>query len=144
MTKVNLEHLNITVPDPDRTAAMLERLFGWHVRWSGPSMGGGYTVHVGTDTDYLALYRPADPSRLEPFQKVRASGRVGGLNHIALTVDDLEDAETRILEAGFETLNHADYAPGRRFYFYDHDGIEYEVVSYQPAMSPMEWASINK
>jgi hypothetical protein len=26
---------------------------------------------------------------------------------------------------------HADYAPGRRFYFLDPDGIEYEVVSYR-------------
>ncbi|MEM7190453.1 MAG: VOC family protein, partial [Pseudomonadota bacterium] len=26
-----------------------------------------------------------------------------------------------------------DYEPGRRFYFADHDGIEFEVVSYADA-----------
>ena len=35
-----------------------------------------------------------------------------------------------VVEAGFKPINHADYEPGRRFYFHDHDGIEYEVVSY--------------
>jgi len=25
---------------------------------------------------------------------------------------------------------HGDYEPGRRFYFYDWDGIEFEMVSY--------------
>lgn len=27
-----LEHVNVTVSDPDKTAAMLCDLFGWHVR----------------------------------------------------------------------------------------------------------------
>ena len=31
---------------------------------------------------------------------------------------------------GYEPCNHADYDPGRRFYFDDEDGIEFEVVSY--------------
>ena len=28
-------------------------------------------------------------------------------------------------------FNHGDYDPGRRFYFLDPDGIEYEVISYR-------------
>ena len=28
-------------------------------------------------------------------------------------------------------LGHDDYEPGRRFYFFDWDGIEFEVVSYE-------------
>ena len=52
-----LEHVNITVKDPQYTAAMLCRIFGWHIRWEGPSMNNGYTVHVGSDSSYLALYR---------------------------------------------------------------------------------------
>ncbi len=31
---------------------------------------------------------------------------------------------------GSQTHSHADYEPGRRFYFHDEDGIEFEVVSY--------------
>ncbi|MGJ8556368.1 MAG: VOC family protein, partial [Sulfitobacter geojensis] len=30
----------------------------------------------------------------------------------------------------FKTSNHADYEPGRRFYFHDTDGVEFEVVQY--------------
>jgi hypothetical protein len=52
------------------------------------------------------------------------------LNHVAIVVDDLDATEAKIIAAGYETLNHGDYEPGRRFYFYDDDRIEYEVVSY--------------
>ena len=38
--------------------------------------------------------------------------------------------------ANLHSFNHSDYAPGRRFYFFDPDGIEFEVVSYQSARTP--------
>ena len=44
--------------------------------------------------------------------------------------DDLDAADERVRAAGFEPHSHADYEPGRRFYFHDADGIEWEVVSY--------------
>ena len=43
---------------------------------------------------------------------------------------DLNAAEAVVVAAGLEPFNHADYEPGRRFYFFDWDGIEFEVVSY--------------
>ena len=64
-----LEHVNICVPDPVATAAVLERLFDWHIRWEGVSPGDGYSIHVGDTEGYVALYRPghgmqaADPGR---------------------------------------------------------------------------------
>ena len=45
-------------------------------------------------------------------------------------VDDLREAERMVIEAGLEPFNHMDYEPGRRFYFFDWDGIEFEIVSY--------------
>lgn len=121
-----LEHVNYTVSDTRKTAAWMCDLFGWHVRWQGPSLNQGYTMHVGTDDRYVALYSPGTP---------RASAEdnyatTGGLNHIAVTVDDIDDMEQRVKKLGFRPTNHADYEPGRRFYFHDHDGIEYEVVQY--------------
>jgi len=130
MSIVHLEHVNITVPDPQRTARLLMELFGWHIRWEGDAMAGGYTVHVGNETCYVALYRPADPDKLASAEEVRASERTGGLNHIAVTVADIDAVDRKIQAAGYKTENHGDYEPGRRFYFYDDDGIEYEVVSY--------------
>jgi hypothetical protein len=52
------------------------------------------------------------------------------LNHIGVVVADLDLVEAQVRKAGFTPQSHADYAPGRRFYFKDHDEIEYEVVQY--------------
>ncbi len=54
----------------------------------------------------------------------------GALNHVGVVVEDLEATEARVVAAGFKPHSHADYEPGRRFYFDDADGIEFEVVSY--------------
>lgn len=121
-----LEHTNYTVSDPAATATWMEALFGWHIRWQGDAMAGGRTVHVGDDTQYLALYAPGKGSSPAPD----SYSHIGGLNHIAVVVDDLDAVEAAVRSQGFKTGNHADYEPGRRFYFHDHDGIEYEVVSY--------------
>ena len=51
-------------------------------------------------------------------------------------MDDLNTVEARVVEAGLTPFSHGDYEPGRRFYFLDPDGIEYEVVSYAPAREP--------
>lgn len=121
-----LEHVNLTVSNPQRTADLLIDLFDWHIRWSGGAIHGGHTIHVGSDDDYLALYSLPDSST-EPLDTYH---RVTGLNHIAFVVDDLDDIERRVIAAGFEPVNHGDYEPGRRFYFRDHDHVEYEIVSY--------------
>ena len=117
-----LEHANITVSDPERSSALLQELCGWHERWRGPSQLGGRTIHVGNDRDYLALYTQG--SLAPHFTKGQP------LNHIALVVDDLDSAETIVKDAGLIPMNHGDYEPGRRFYFFDWDGIEFEIVSY--------------
>jgi len=126
MKTATLEHVNITVKDPKATAAMMMKLFGWHIRWEGASMDNGYTVHVGTEAQYIALYSTGAPKRGE----LTSYKMIGGLNHIALTVEDIDAVEERVLAAGFKTENHGDYEPGRRFYFRDSDKVEYEIVSY--------------
>ncbi|WP_373008339.1 VOC family protein [Hyphomonas sp.] len=126
MTIATLEHVNITVSDVDRTSRMLERIFGWHVRWKGPSINNGRTAHVGTDTAYIALYSPGETDELD-----QVSYNVqGGLNHVGVIVDDLAAAERRVFDAGFVTHSHQTYDPGSRFYFHDYDNVEYEVLSY--------------
>lgn len=120
-----LEHVNVTVSDPRKTAELLCQLFDWHVRWEGPSAMGGHTVHVGSDDAYVAVYTTEEP--------VSAHGdnhAAGGLNHIGVQVEDLDAVEQKVIAAGFKPFNHADYEPGRRFYFLDDDRIEFEVVSY--------------
>lgn len=136
MNSANLEHVNLTVSNPVATAELLCELFGWHIRWQGESMIGGYTVHVGKEDSYLALYGQTD-SKDNPGSSYATNG---GLNHIGVVVDNLAAAEQRIVEAGFETRDHDDYDPGERFYFSAHDGIEFEVVHY-PASSANQRSS---
>lgn len=122
-----LEHVNVTVSDGARAAAWMGRIFDWHIRWQGSAMNGaGATWHVGTKTGYVALYQPAALDG----RSDNTYATVNGLNHIAVTVDDLDATEAKVRAEGFDLGQHYDYEPGRRFYFYDDDGIEYEVVSY--------------
>lgn len=123
---MQLEHVNITVPDPKASAAVLCDIFGWRIRWEGAAKDDGHTVHVGDDDSYLALYAPRPP--LEPMGVTH--GRVGGLNHVGVVVNDLARTEARVKAAGFTPHNHADYEPGERFYFHGPAGIEFEVVHY--------------
>ena len=125
-----LEHVNITVSDPKRTAQMLIDLFGWHIRWEGSAMAGaGYTVHVGSEDSYVAVYAGCDPAQTVPEEDASYQTR-GGLNHIGVVVDDLDAVEDRVKAMGLTPHSHADYEPGRRFYFHDPDGLEIEVISY--------------
>ena len=129
MAVARIEHVNLTVRNPERSAALMERLFGWQVRWQGPAMAGGRTVHVGTEAQYLALYAGQDAATYTDDRFAKSQP----FNHVAVEVDDLDALEARVTEAGLTPFNHGDYEPGRRFYFFDADGIEFEVVSYADA-----------
>jgi catechol 2,3-dioxygenase-like lactoylglutathione lyase family enzyme len=125
MSNPRLEHVNVTVSDPDRTAKLMEMLFGWHVRWRGAARDGGQTIHVGSEEQYVALHAGYDRAGVAgDFAKGRP------LNHIGVEVDDLDAVAARVAAAGLRPFGHDSYVPGRRFYFLDPDGIEYEVVSY--------------
>jgi catechol 2,3-dioxygenase-like lactoylglutathione lyase family enzyme len=121
-----LEHVNITVADPDAAASLFCDLFDWRIRWSGTAMETGRSVHVGNAESYVALF-----SYGRPHAAGEDSHRtLGGLNHIAVVVDDLDATEGRVRRAGLIATNHASYEPGRRFYVEMPSGIEVEVVSY--------------
>ncbi|MHC8492491.1 VOC family protein [Thalassospira sp. SM2505] len=132
MSEAYLEHVNFTVSDPAKTAQHLHDWFGWEVRWKGPSINDGETYHVGNSSSYVALYSPgnADGKSGTAEPNDNSYHTRGGMNHIAVVVEDLDATEEKIKASGFSTHNHADYEPGRRFYFRDGDDIEFEVVSY--------------
>ena len=127
MITAKLEHVNVTVSNAHRTADMLSRLFGWQIRWQGQSALGGYTIHIGDAETYLAIYMVDGSSPGTHTDNMQR----GGLNHVGVIVDDLDTVERRVEREGLRPTAHADYEPGRRFYFHDHDDIEYEVVSYR-------------
>lgn len=123
MRQGRIEHVNLTVSDIERSADLFKKLLGWEQRWRGPGGGGaGETIHVGEEDTYLALYTDRED---HAGQK---KGRP--MNHVGLLVEDLDAAEQVVIEQGLQPWGHDDYEPGRRFYFFDWDGIEFEVVSY--------------
>ncbi|MDD9908767.1 MAG: VOC family protein [Ahrensia sp.] len=129
MSKALLEHVNITVSNAEKTAQTLCDMFDWHIRWQGAAMNGiGRTVHVGTEDGYVALYSPNAGSEAPSGNNYEQHG---ALNHIGVVVGDIAEAEERVKQAGYEPRSHADYEPGKRFYFDGDDGIEVEVVSYE-------------
>lgn len=123
MRAARLEHVNITVSDPERSAAFFAKLCGWEERWRGAALNDGFSIHLGNEEAYLALYTPGQPQGA-PFRKGVP------LQHVGLLVDDLDAAERVVIEEGLIPFSHGDYDPGRRFYFLDWDGIEFEMVSY--------------
>ncbi|WP_429911538.1 VOC family protein [Glycocaulis sp.] len=122
-----VEHINLTVSDPERTSAMMQAVFGWHERWRGLEPDGRIGLHVGSEHSYVALYPPRPPAKAQVWPKSRP------LNHLGVEVRDLAAAEDRVKAYGLKPYAHADYEPGKRFYFEDWDGIEYEMVSYTAA-----------
>lgn len=127
MNTAFLEHANVTVANPDACAELFCRLFDWKIRWQGEAIHKGRTVHVGSDTTYLALYTQPGAKSVA----IDTYSNVGVMNHLGLVVDDLDVIETRVHDEGLTITSRADYDPGRRFYFNTPDGIEVEVVSYR-------------
>ena len=127
-----IEHVNLTVSQPERAAKLFQDLFGWHVRWQGPARDGGRVIHVGDGRNYLAVYaEPASQDRdWEGGSGDRGWEKGVPLNHVGIQVDDLDAVEQKVVAAGLVPFSHGDYDPGRRFYFMDWDGIEFEIVSY--------------
>jgi len=123
---MHLEHVNVTVANPREMAERLMALFDWKIRWEGRAMNDGYTVHVGNNASYLALYSPNKALT----QNDNSYGLLSGLNHIGVVVEDIHAVEARVIEAGYTPHSHADYEPGERFYFDGPEGIEFEIVSY--------------
>src|SRR5262245_8946418 len=97
-----IEHANLTVSDPERSAALLQQLCGWRERWRGLSAMGGWTIHVGDERNYVALYTHDDGRASDRYRKGQP------LNHVGLVVDDLDAAEAIVVEAGLEPFNHDD------------------------------------
>ena len=120
-----LEHVNLTVSDADAFAAGLCDLFGWHERWRG-TIDGGRALHVGSDASYIALFQFDAPLQAAPPRY----SRTGQMNHMAVTVDDLEAVEAKAKAAGYPVSHPEPYEPGTRLYLIYRDEVEIEVVRY--------------
>ena len=123
---IRLEHVNVTSPNPQKTANWMQKVFDWSIRWEGETQDNGYSIHIGDTVSYIAIYKLG--LKIAPYQRSYAMS--GHVNHVGIVVEYLDEIEQRVRFVGFEPHMHADYEPVRRFYFYDDTGLEIEVVSY--------------
>jgi catechol 2,3-dioxygenase-like lactoylglutathione lyase family enzyme len=121
-----LEHANITVTDVDRAVDFLiTALPEFRVRGEGVGPDGRRWLHVGSDSDYIALNEagPGDgPESITHWQ---------GVNHLGFVVDDAEAVKRRLMAKGYREGFVAESHPHRlRIYLLDGDGNEWEFVQY--------------
>jgi len=117
-----LEHIHVGV----RSLAASERFLQAAVpefttRGGGDAPGYGPWLHIGTDSNYIALTEVSDA---KPMVDLR---------HIGLVVDDIEALIARLASAGFEPADSSalDTHPyRRRVYYIDDNGIDWEFVEY--------------
>lgn len=121
---MRIEHANITVNDVDASARFYCTLFGAHIRWEGVTEAGHRAAHIGDEDTYLSLFEAASAGR------VPEDYTATGFNHLGFEVDDLERYRRRLEEMGVALKREEVYAPGRRLYCFDPDGIEIELVQY--------------
>ena len=101
-------------------------VFDWPVRWQGQYLAavGPYILAVTPVMLLCTCSKEATDAAPDSYNCL------SGLNHIGLVVADLDLVESQVRKGGFTPQLYSDYPPGRRFYFKDHDEIEYEVVQY--------------
>ena len=88
--------------------------------------GNGFSTHVGSEVDYLALYQ----TKTTTCGTRSSYSKQGELNHVGIVVENLAVVEAAVRAEGYEPHSHQDYEPGERFYFSDENEIEYEIIAY--------------
>ena len=122
-----IEHVNLTVRDLDRSLKYYCELLGMAPRWEGQALavkGPVRAAHIGSERCYLALFEAETPD--DPAETYGCAG----LNHMGFVVEDLAGTRARAVALGTPPHFEPEYDPGRRFYVFDPDGIEVELVSY--------------
>ena len=137
-----LEHANLTVRDLDDTLRfLLTALPHWRVRGEGRMDWFGQSIrwlHVGTDTQYLALQSGGQGDGLD------WQGHATGVKHLGLVVDDVEAVVARLAAAGYP-LDHwgGTTALRRSAYVVAPGSVQFEFVEYRTddAVARLEYAA---
>ncbi|MBB1312858.1 VOC family protein [Aliivibrio sp. SR45-2] len=123
------EHANITVPNIDAAIAfLLNAAPDFRVKIDQTPVGSYRWAHVGNDEYYFALQEPKDATS---SQDTRKPYHNIGVNHIGMIVDNLDHLQEKLLALGYEQNGLVTQEKhGRRTYFYDKAGFEWELVEY--------------
>lgn len=143
-----IDHIGITVPDLEQAHDFFVDVLGCEPiftmsgkrsddEWMRTHLG----VHPRTVIREIRFYRLGHGANLEVFQYVSADGQlpqprnsdIGG-HHVALYVDDLDEATRYLREKGVEVMGEPtasrEWATGQRWiYFRSPWGMQFELVS---------------
>ncbi len=117
-----LEHIHVNVPSIAATERFLRTAIPeFKPRGGGESEVYGSWLHIGTETNYIAL------------TEVEGAKPMAHLRHIGVQVDDIEALIERLHRAGIEpsdasSLDSHPYR--RRVYYVDDNGLDWEFVEY--------------
>ena len=122
-----LEHLNITSTDVDETIRfLLTAMPEFRIRGEGGGEKAQRWVHVGTEDSYLCVEDRGATEKGPHKPYVHP-----GMNHMGFVVSDAAALANRLQEAGYKQgSTYLDHPHRHRYYFFDHDGNEYEFVQY--------------
>jgi catechol 2,3-dioxygenase-like lactoylglutathione lyase family enzyme len=130
-----LNHAVLYVRDVARTVAFYRDVLGFSVQYEipgGPSFGGAAFLQAPDSTNDHDLGVFGIGAIAGDSQAGRATV---GLYHLAWevqTLDDLEDYQTRLANAG-ALAGASDHGTTKSLYAHDPDGLEFEVVWIIPA-----------
>jgi catechol 2,3-dioxygenase-like lactoylglutathione lyase family enzyme len=125
-----LDHVNISVVDVDRTVAFLRVAFPeFRIRGGGKGNSGEVPtewLHVGLDELYVSV-NTANP--IEAREKPHEAQETG-INHVGFIVENVDDVQSEYEAAGFKCEPVNELPSRKRLYVADADHIIWEFIQY--------------
>lgn len=136
-----LDHISIAVPDADRTVALYRKLFGLTESRRVASESEGYrgaVLDMPGDQGQIEILEPyGDGSFLQKFLDERGSG----VHHIAIEVEDVEQAAAYLREEiGIEPFRGVrSDGEWKQTFIHPRDsgGVLYQLFEWEPGHGPL-------
>ena len=127
--KTKIEHINITVPDIDAAVSFLNIVApDFEIKKDENPLNDKRWMHIGNNENYFALQE----AHIDAIPKKQNQTYINyGYNHIGLVVNNIDDIENQLKEAGYQKgINTPKEQFRKRAYYYDKSGFEWELVEY--------------
>ena len=116
MPKYSLEHVHLSSPDPEKTAAFYEKMMGAEITGVGKMPDGRANVNINLNGLVLRITRTAE-------------GKDSGLDHIGLETDDIEKSMADMKAEGCQVVKEIGrMRAGKMAFFMAPDNVLVELI----------------